>query len=269
MTIYKPEVARIAGVRELTRAEKLFEIDMGRKFKHDPGQFVEVSVLGVGEAPISICSPPREDSRFELCVRSVGNVTGALHLKRPGETVGIRGPFGRGFDLRAFEGKDVVFIAGGLGLAPLRSLILAVLSNRNRFGRISILYGAKRPSDILFWDELQKWERRDDIGCMVTVDVAENGWRGNVGVVTTLIPQAEFDPENTVAAVVGPPVMYRFVIGALKDRGLTDDNIWVSLERKMKCGVGKCGHCQINRVYVCQDGPVFRYDEIKELPEAI
>jgi sulfite reductase subunit B len=270
MTAYEPEIARITGIEELTGNEKLFKIELSRdRFDHLPGQFVEVSVFGVGEAPISISSPPTGEPRFELCVRAIGNVTNALHRKKPGDLIGIRGPFGRGFELKDFRGKDILFIAGGLGLAPLRSLIWSVLNSRKQFGEVFILYGARRPQELLFKNELRMWEERKDLRYLVTVDVGDESWKGNVGVITTLIPQVEFNPRRTRAVIVGPPVMYRFVIKSLKERGMPDENIWVSLERKMKCGLGKCGHCQMNHLYVCQDGPVFRYDEIKDVPEAI
>lgn len=271
MTAYEPEVARIAAVEDLTSTEKLFTVELpSRKdFSYKPGQFVEVSVFGVGEAPISISSAPMGEPRFELCVRKIGNVTNALHGRKVGDLIGIRGPFGRGFDLKDFRGKDVLFIAGGLGLAPLRSLIWSVLNSRKQFGQVFILYGARRPQELLFRRELEMWEKREDLRYLVTVDVADETWKGNVGVITTLIPQVDFNPKRTRAVIVGPPIMYRFVIKALKERGMPDENIWMSLERKMKCGLGKCGHCQMNHIYVCQDGPVFRYDEIREVQEAI
>jgi sulfite reductase subunit B len=271
VTIYKPELAKIKKVEKLTRTETLLEIELlsGRSLGHQPGQFVEVSVFGVGEAPISVSSAPSDSPAFQLCVRAVGNVTNALCGRKPGDVVGIRGPFGRGFELQHFRGRDVLFVAGGLGLAPLRSLIWAILNSREDYGKVYILYGARRPQELLFREELKIWEEREDVEYHVTVDVGEEGWRGNVGVITTLFPHVKFDPVRTQVAVVGPPVMYRFVIRELKNRRVPDENIWVSLERKMKCGVGKCGHCQINNVYVCQDGPVFNYTEIRDLPEAI
>jgi len=241
----------------------------GKSLDHQPGQFVEVYVFGVGEAPISISSEPSKQPTFQLCVRAVGNVTNALHNKRAGEKIGIRGPYGKGFEYEYFIGKDILFIAGGLGLAPLRSFIRAVLNSRGDYGKVYILYGARRPQELLFRDELKEWEARKDVEYHATVDVGDETWQGNVGVITTLFPDIRFDPRKTQAIIIGPPVMYRFVINELKNRRVPDENIWISLERKMKCGVGKCGHCQINNVYVCQEGPVFNYKQIKSLPEAI
>jgi len=273
-TIYTPEIAEILSVSKLTEKEMLFALRLpnGRDLGHAPGQFVEVSVFGAGEAPISVTSPPAQRESFELCVRKMGLVTGDLHQLEAGARVGIRGPYGRGFDIREFEGKDILFVAGGLGLAPLRSLIKTTLhpSLRSKFGRITILYGAKNPSELLYTSELREWQERQDALCMVTVDRPDDVWRGNVGVITTLFKKLpKIAPKNTMVAVVGPPVMYKFVILEVLILGMPESQIRLSLERRMKCGVGKCGHCQINGVYVCQKGPVFSYSEIKGLREAI
>jgi NAD(P)H-flavin reductase len=187
----------------------------------------------------------------------------------PGSIVGIRGPFGNGFPVDKMKGKDLLFAPGGLGLAPLRSLINQVLDERESFGRVIILYGARNPSELLFKDELARWEVRDDMEFHVTVDRGDESWTGHVGVITTLFPRITVNPRNTVAVTVGPPVMYRFVLMELLSKGIQDGRIYLSLERRMKCGLGKCGHCQINNVYVCQKGPVFSYAQLKELPEAI
>lgn len=270
-----PEFAVIRRVEALTESEKLFELEMinRERFDFQPGQFVEVSIFGVGEAPISISSPPSKDNRFELVVRRVGSVTGKLHSMREGDKIGIRGPLGRGFNVKEMEGKDLLFVAGGIGIVPLRSLIKYVLSqnNRSRFGNIFILYGSRTPKDVLFMNEIREWEKIRDVEIRLSVDTCPEGmeWDGKIGVVTTLFSEIEIeDPRNTVAIVVGPPVMYKFVLRCLKDIGIDDRDIFVSLERRMKCGIGKCGHCQINGVYVCKEGPVFRYSEIKDIPEA-
>lgn len=269
---YLPVVARIADIRPLTQLEKLFTIELpgDLTLNHVPGQFVELSVFGVGEAPFSISSSPsRSNGTFELCVRQIGQVTSALHALEPGDAVGIRGPFGRGFPVRRFLGKDLLFLPGGLGLAPLRSLIDHVLDERSNYGRVIILYGARNPSELLFRDELARWSERGDVEVRLTVDRPDDNWNGHVGVITTLIPQVELYAPNTVAFTIGPPVMYRFVLMELLGKGLRDGNIWVSLERRMKCGVGKCGHCQINNVYTCLDGPCFPYSQIRRLEEAL
>jgi NAD(P)H-flavin reductase len=279
-SIYKPEMARLANVQQVTGLEKLFHIALpeGQDLGHDPGQFVMLSVLGVGEAPISITSSPsRSNGDFELCVRKVGDVTGALHAMQPGDQVGIRGPFGAGFPIDEMRGKDVLFAPGGLGLAPLRSLINQVLDEREDFERVIVLYGAKRRSELLFRDELNEWVERDDVECLLTVDCEDEGdeWQPeqrlecNLGVITTLFPQIDVDAENTIAVTCGPPIMYRFVLMEMLDKGIPESNIYLSLERRMKCGVGKCGHCQINSLYCCKEGPVFNYADIKGFEEAL
>jgi sulfhydrogenase subunit gamma (sulfur reductase) len=246
-------------------------LDDGSILNQVPGQFVQVSVFGVGEAPISVSSSPTQKGTFQLCVRKIGSVTTGLHALNVGDKIGIRGPFGHGFDTEFLKGKDLLFVAAGLGIAPLRSLLNYVLDNRTDYGQVTFLYGCKEPRELLFGDEMIALEKRDDVEYKSTVDwCPENEvWGGNIGVITTLIPQINFDPENTYAVVVGPPIVYKFVISDLKKRNVPDDHIILSLERRMKCGVGKCGHCQINQIYVCKDGPVFNYARIKGVPEAL
>ena len=271
-SIYLQTYGVVRSVRPMTGMEKLFDIALpeGMSLGHKPGQFVEVSLFGVGEAPISICSSPsRSNGSFQLCVRRAGDLTGLLHTLAPGSPIGIRGPFGTGFPIERFRGKDMLFAPGGLGLAPLRSLINQVLDERSDFGRVIILYGARSPAELLFTDELAAWKARGDVEVHLTVDRGDENWKGNVGVITTLFPKVEVHPRNTVAVTVGPPVMYRFVLMELLGKGLPDGNIWLSLERRMKCGVGKCGHCQINHLYACQSGPSFSYAQIKHLGEAL
>lgn len=271
-SIYVPSMARIVATRPITQMDKLFTVELpgGMLLNHRPGQFVEVSILGVGEAPISITSSPsRSNGTFELCVRRAGDLTSVIHRLGPGDRIGVRGPFGRGFPIERFRGKDILFAPGGLGLAPVRSLIDQVLDERGKFGRVVILYGAKHPSELLFTDELATWAARGDTEVHLTVDRPGEGWTGNVGVITTLFPRIDVHARNTVAITVGPPAMYRFVLMELLGKGIPEGNIWLSLERRMKCGVGKCGHCQINHLYTCQAGPSFSYAEIKHLEEAL
>ncbi len=267
--VIKP--AKILRTKQLTDKEKLFEIALmdGEFLNHEPGQFVELSIFGVGEAPISICSSPTKRESFELCVRKIGRLTSALHNLEAGDEVGIRGPFGRGFPVSILEGNDLLMIAGGLGLAPLRSLIHYVIDNRRDFGQVSILLGCNTPKSILFGEEIEEWGKRMDINFSCTVDRADPDWMGNVGVITTLIPGVNLDPIRTFAIVVGPPVMYKYVLMELGKKKIPEEQILLSLERHMKCGLGKCGHCQIHHIYCCQDGPVFRYSDIKNLKGAI
>jgi len=269
--LYLPSMGTITQTHSLTRKEKWYEIQMPEthSFSYKPGQFVEVSLFGVGEAPISITSAMKNPGLFEMTIRDVGVLTENIHALNSGDLIGIRGPFGNGFDLKKFKGKDVLIVAGGIGLVPLRSLIHTILNDRKSYGRLIILYGTKSSQDLLYKSELDQWETHPGIEFQMTVDQPSPDWHGIVGVITTLIPSVTLDLENTVAAIVGPPVMYKFVLLSLLTKGLSDENIYLSLERRMKCGVGKCGHCQINHSLVCQDGPVYHYPELKKLQEAL
>ncbi len=269
--IMKPREAVIKSKEKLTSSETRYVLQFknGEPLGHKPGQFVEVSLSGVGEAPISVSSKPADDT-FELVVRAVGDLTNKLEEKNVGDSIGIRGPMGNGFNVDELTGKDIIFISGGLGIVPMRSLIESVLERRDEFGSVTMLYGCKEPLELLFKEELEQWGGHDDVNQLLTVDQCPENqcWEENVGLITTLIPDLDLDPENTIAVIIGPPIMYHFVISELEKKDVPHDNILVSLERRMKCGVGKCGHCQINGVYVCLEGPVFNYGEIKELPEA-
>jgi sulfhydrogenase subunit gamma (sulfur reductase) len=268
---YNVKIAKILRTRQLTEHEKLFElaIEGGEAFDYEPGQFIMINDFGVGEIPISLTSAPTNRISFEVCIRAVGKVTNAIHTLEAGDFIGIRGPYGRGFPIRILEGNDLMIVAGGLGIAPLRSLINYVLDNRRDFGKVHILLGSKSPKDMLFVDELDRWNQRMDVYYQSTVDQAEIDWTGHVGVITTLIPGVDLEPERTFAIVVGPPIMYKFVIRELLAKNIPERQIFVDFERHMKCGIGKCGRCQIQNLYVCQDGPVFSYEEIKHLTEAM
>jgi NAD(P)H-flavin reductase len=268
-SLYVPVACEIVAVSDLTPHEKLFRLRLadGRPLDHLPGQFVQVSLLGWGEAPISVASSPTRDGYFEMGVRRAGGLTGAMHELKAGDVIGIRGPFGSPFDLPRLRGEDLLLVSGGCGLAPMRSLIQYCEDRPEEFGSLTILYGAKSPADTLFKDDLAAWEASARFACSRTVDRVTDGdcYRGGVGLVTSLIPPLEIDPGRTVAVLVGPPVMYRAVIEELRKKGLRSDRIMVSLERHMRCGVGKCGHCAIEHLYCCQDGPVFWLNEIENL----
>lgn len=229
----------------------------------EPGQFNMLYAFGVGEIAVSISGDG--GGHFIHTVRDVGAVSGAIARSQPGDTLGLRGPFGVGWPVAAAEGSDVVFVAGGLGLAPLRPAIYRVLENRARYGRLAILFGTRNPAGMLFRRELESWRQRLDVEVEVTVDHADPDWHGNVGVVPNLIPYAMFDPGNTVAFVCGPEVMMRFTATALVAAGVARDRIHLSMERNMKCAIGLCGHCQFGPNFVCKDGPVMRYDRIAEI----
>ncbi|MBL9168825.1 MAG: FAD/NAD(P)-binding protein [Verrucomicrobiales bacterium] len=230
-----------------------------------PGQFNMLYVFGVGEVPISISGNPVEPSPLTHTTRAVGTVTRAMWKLQPGDALGVRGPYGSGWPVAEAVGRDVVLVAGGLGLAPLRPALYHLLARRGDFGKVVLLYGTRTPQDLLFRPELRRWGARRDLHVHVTVDRAVGQWRGNVGVVTTLIPHAPFDPSNSVAMLCGPEVMMRFTALELQKRGVPPERIFVSLERNMKCAIGFCGHCQYGPEFVCKGGPVFRYDRVKPL----
>jgi NAD(P)H-flavin reductase len=230
-----------------------------------PGQFNMLYVFGVGEVPISISGKPAKTERLVHTVRAVGAVTRAMGSLKRGAQLGVRGPFGSHWPVEQAAGKDVLIVAGGIGLAPLRPVVYEVLAKRQMFGRVCLLYGARTPGDILYTKELQEWREGADLQTLVTVDRAGQDWMGSVGVVTTLIAKAQFDPGNTVAMVCGPEVMMRFTIRELQKRGMGVHDIYISMERNMKCAVGFCGHCQFGPTFICKDGPVFRYNKIQHL----
>lgn len=267
-TAWKTRKGRIISARQLTAAERWFAIELeDGDLDHEPGQFVQVELFGIGEAPISVCSSPTRRGSFELTVRSAGRLTTAMNRLGTGDWLGIRGPFGRPFPLKLMTGNSLLLIAGGCGAAPMRSLIHFVLDNRREYGKVDILLGFKTPGDILFRDEVADWAKRLDVNLHCTVDKSAPDWRGKVGLITSLIPDIALEPERTYAAVVGPPVMYKFVIAELLKKKLPEKQIVLSLERHMKCGMGRCGHCQIDHpknYYCCKDGPTFTYAEIKE-----
>lgn len=267
---FAPEPAVLSRIEDMTETEKVFTIrKIHGPLGFSPGQFVQVSVFGYGEAPFSICSSPTDTDVFDICVRAVGDVTGALHRLSPGDGIGVRGPYGNGFPFADFKKKDLLCIAGGIGLAPLRSLITYARDNRKDFGRLIVVYGAKAPSVMLFRDDLARWT--SDVGMEVhqIVDNSDESWHGPTGVITDLLKEIDIDPERTAAAVVGPPVVFRFVAMELFNKNMREDHIYFSLERRFQCGIGKCGHCQLNDLYVCQDGPVFPYSTLAGRTEAV
>jgi NAD(P)H-flavin reductase len=233
---------------------------LGRPLEVEPGQFTMLYAFGVGEVPISVSGPPLVQT-----IRAVGPVTRALCAARPGTVIGVRGPFGTHWPVEDVRGRDVLIVAGGVGLPPVRPALYHVLEHRADYGRVVLLYGARTPEDIVFRREIERWRSRMDLDVDVTVDAATGDWRGKVGVVTTLIPRAHLDPDATAAFVVGPEIMMRFTARALVDAGLEPGQIWLSMERTMKCGVGLCGHCQYGPSLVCRDGAVYPYPAIERL----
>jgi NAD(P)H-flavin reductase len=266
--------AEITNVIRLTEMEKLFQIrimdrDQRRRFSFQPGQFVMVELPGYGEVPISISSPPSVHGQFELCIRKAGIVTGALHRARRGARVGIRGPFGTYFPMEKMKAHNILLIAGGLGLAPLRAPVFHVIENRADYEDVHILYGAKRPEQLLFDYKYDEWNRIDDINLRVIVEEADENWTGPKGMITKLLEEVKVPADMTYAIVCGPPVMFKFVCDRLSKMGLTMQHMFVSLERRMHCGMGKCCRCNVGSTYTCIDGPVFDYWTVLNLKEAI
>jgi sulfhydrogenase subunit gamma (sulfur reductase) len=272
---YQPHMARIVRAYPLVEENHLFTLRflderLARSFQFQPGQFVMLSVPGAGEAPISIASSPSRTGVLDLCVRRVGRVTSALYRLKPNQLVGVRGPYGNGFPVREMAGDDLLIAAGGLGMAPLRSLLWYALDNRDQFQNIILMYGVKNPASMLFREELGSLVDRTDMRCLLTVDADPTGtWKHHIGLLPKLFDCVKIVPSRTFAAVCGPPVVYRFVLKHLLDLGFPKDRILMSLERRMKCGIGKCGHCSVGYKYTCLHGPIFTYWDAINLPEMI
>lgn len=277
---YFPKMARIVRRVRSVQDNHVFLVrfddpELGESFDYKPGQFMELSVIGTGEAPISLSSTPTRKGMLEFCVRRMGRVTNALYRLKDNDVIGLRGPFGNGFPIEEMGGDNLLLIAGGLGMAPLRSLLNYALDMRHKYDRLILMYGTKYPEDVLFRDELESLESREDIECLLTVEQAYDlpdakPWHGRIGMVTSLFKEIkDLDVENTYAVACGPPIFYKFVIQELLERGFSKDRILMSLERRMECGIGKCGHCGIGYKYTCIDGPVFTYWDAMNLPEMI
>ncbi len=237
--------------------------DGGEVMSFAPGQFNMLYQFGVGEVPISISSDPAERKQLLHTIRAVGSVTNVMRKLKRGDVIGVRGPFGSSWPVEKAKGGDLVIVAGGLGMAPLRPAWLRALAHREAYGRITLIYGARTPQDLLYLPKLRQWQKRSDLKVQITVDAATGDWRDNVGVVTTLIPKTQFDPQQTIAMMCGPEAMMRFVTLELIKRGVEAKDIFLSLERNMKCAVGFCGHCQFGPHFVCKDGAVISYDRIQ------
>jgi NAD(P)H-flavin reductase len=273
---FLPVPARIVRTYYLTEDVKFFQVrivdmEKAHSFNYRPGQFAMISVVGAGEAPFSISSTPSRPGLLEFCIRKAGTVTNALFRMKENDLIGFRGPYGNGVPVEKMKDKDIIIVVGGLGAAPLRSVLLYSLDNRDQFRRISLLHGAKKPAEMIFREEFFALKQREDLECHLVVDEDDTGtWTENIGVVTTLFSLLkEIDPVNTYALVCGPPIMYKFVIKELVKLNIPKDQILMTLERRMKCGVGKCGHCAIDYIYTCLDGPVFTYWDVIHMRELI
>ena len=266
---YQPHMAQVVEVRQLSQQDRLFRLQLPERFDFNPGCFVQLSVFGLGEAPFSIASAPDGSREIELVIRKTGTLTQALHRVRVGEKIGIRGPFGNGYPQAEMEGHDLLLVARGRGLLALRSLLLTALAERGKYGRITLICGAKDIDALIFPDDLLEWHRSGLLDCRLAVKDAENSWGLPAVDISALFKDLEIDPRRTVAAVSGPPETYRQINPLLFRMGLAEGNVFLNLERHMKCGLGKCGKCQINNITVCECGPIFPYSNIKHLREAI
>ena len=272
--IFLPKEAEIVALNQMTASETHFTLKManGESLCYKPGQILEMGLFGYGEIPLGFASSPTQTDKtgtFEVVIRKVGKVSTALCALNVGDKLTIRGPLGKGFPVEEFKGNDVLIIAGGIGLCPTRSMINYILDKRDEFNRFLLFFGTKSPADQLFHEDLKEWRIGDGIEYLETVDRADENWKGKVGVITTLFEDVKNLSPETKVIICGPPIMYKFVLRSLADFKIPERNVFVDLERRMKCGVGKCGHCQINDKYVCIDGPVFRFSDIKDLEEAI
>lgn len=261
--IYIPLNGRIDDIIQLTADVRLFRVKTEIPLNYKPGQFFMVSVWGAGEVPISVASMPEKNGTLELCIRKTGAVTTAIHSLEKGQSIGLRGPYGNGFPLDISKGRDVIVVAGGIGIAPLRPLIRMFIENNDDIGQVTLLYGSRTPDDIIFRDETESWAE-NGVKVVLTVDKGNDSWNGNIGLVTGLWPEVRTDFKKAVAYICGPDVMIKAAMRDLFFLGMPDEMIITTLESHMKCGVGKCGHCYAGPKYICIDGPVFSYKEIKQ-----
>jgi NAD(P)H-flavin reductase len=265
----RPLLGTLVGIQDLADDIKLFQIDLdGATFGYLPGQFAFLSAFGVGEAPFGLASTQERTPLLEFAVNRIGTVTSALHRLEPGAVVGVRGPLGNSFPMDELKGKNIIVLGGGIGGAPLRPVIHAILDHRDDYGRLSILWAARMPSLLVFTDEYDDWRAAPDTELHLTVDQGKAGWTGNVGLITELLEQVAPMPEDTVAIICGPPIMIKFVVLGLQKLGFGDDQMLMTLEAKMKCGIGKCGRCNMGEVFVCLDGPVFSYTQVARFLES-
>jgi sulfite reductase subunit B len=267
---YLPYPAVIVEVRKETPDIKVFKVVFKNKkllnfFNYKPGQFMEIGLPGIGECPISITSSPSQKGYLEFCIRCVGKVTDAICRLKKGDTLFLRGPYGRPFPTDNLGYKKLYFIAGGIGLAPLRSMINLIFDKRVKFSKVKIFYGARTPKDLSFKEELSKWQKIPKVEVLLTVDRVDSEWSGNIGVVTDLLNKTKLTLYNSLVFVCGPPIMMKFTVAKLLALGFKESKIFISLERQMRCGIGKCGHCNIGDKFVCIDGPVFNYSELSNL----
>ena len=258
--------AEIVDIKEETSNIKTFTLKPKDPISFATGQFMEVAIPGFGEAPFTPSSNPKDNKKMEFTIMKAGRVTSALHDMKTGQKLGIRGPYGLGYPLNDFKNKELLIVGGGVGLAPLRSLLYALFNEIDNYKKVDLRYGAKTPEDIVYKNEIGNWGKDGKSSVIMTVDVGSKSWKGNVGLVTTILEDIKIDLNNAAAVVCGPPVMMKFATFRLLEKGFKPDNLFLSMEKNMSCGVGKCGHCRLGEYYACKEGPVFRYDKINNIP---
>jgi len=263
--IYQPIKATVEEVIQETPTIKTFALKIDPGFSFRTGQFVEMTVPGIGEGPFTPSSDPNMKGKFDLTIMNVGRVTSVLHAMGKGQALGIRGPYGKGYPLDRFKGKDVLIVGGGVGLAPLRSLLFTLFADIKNYNKVILRYGARTPNDVVYRNALPEWAKKDKVDVVTTVDLGDPSWKGNVGLVTTILKDLPADLNNTISVVCGPPIMMKFVTLKLLDLGFKPQDIYLSMEKSMSCGLGKCGHCRVGKFYACKDGPVFTYEELKDI----
>jgi NAD(P)H-flavin reductase len=264
---YRPMEAEVIEVIAETPTIKTIRVKPKESIGFKTGQFMELTVPGLGEAPFTPSSNPSQPQELSFTIMKVGKVTSAIHELHPGDAVGLRGPFGTGYPIETFAGKEVLVVGGGCGFAPLRSLMYEFFNQLGRLKKLAFRGGCKSPSDFLYRKEIEGWAGRGDLDVLLTVDRGDGDWNGKVGVVTTILESAGIDRAQGIAVVCGPPVMMKYATGKLRELGFAEDRIFLSMEKNMSCGLGKCGHCRIGTFYACRDGPVFRYDSISRMHE--
>jgi NAD(P)H-flavin reductase len=266
--IYQPMGAEILDIIQETELIKTFVLKPESSFSFATGQFVELTIPGVGESPFTPSSSPFKTDTMDVTIMKAGTVTTHLHALKPGQIIGLRGPFGNGYPIGIMKGKHILIVGGGVGIAPLRSFLLTLLAKRGDFKDIVLCYGSKTPDDIVYKSLFQEWKKRNDLTVFQSIDKPHDSWSGPVGVVTTLLNLVEIDRASTVCIVCGPPIMMKFSTLKLLEMGFTPPQIYLSMEKNMSCGLGKCGHCQLGRYFVCKDGPVMTFDQIQDIPGA-
>lgn len=267
LDVMRPEFLPISRVRRESRDVFTLEFDIAQPqgFRFAPGQFNMLYSFGMGESAISISGDPDRPEKLVHTIRAVGTVTRALQTLRKGDLVGVRGPFGRPWPIEEMAGKDVVIIAGGIGLAPLRPVIYHALRHRQTLGKVVVIYGSRNPADLIFTKEIEHWRKKLDLQIEVTVDAADRTWKGHTGVVTKHMAHMDFDPTKAIAMMCGPEIMMRFAAREFERLGMPMNAVWITMERNMRCGAALCGHCQFGPSFICKDGPVYRYDAISDL----